>query len=79
MGPSRAATLKEIVQEMNVGTMFDTKGEVSAPFQLATSFVIDAIILPILFDVFRFGLQSMSGYLDGAWLGSMKMGASSMD
>ena len=38
-----------------------------------------AIILPILFDVFRFGLQSMSGYLDGAWLGSMKMGASSMD
>ena len=32
MGPSRAATLKEIVQEMNVGTMFDKKGEVSVPF-----------------------------------------------
>ena len=81
MGPSRAATLKEIVQEMNVGTMFDTKGEVRNPFELATSFQVDipSNHLPILFDVFRFGLQSMSGYLDGAWPGSMKMGASSMD
>ena len=41
MGPSRAATLKEIVQEMNVGTMFDTKGEVNVPFKLVTCFLVD--------------------------------------
>ena len=48
MGPSRAATLKEIVQEMNVGTMFDTKGEVRNPFKLSTSFLVD-IFLAIIF------------------------------